>query len=433
MLISRASSDGREAVMTHDLSKIPAMLGGPPVCPAGPPAWPFPDDDVLAALQNVYADGTWGTYHGGSVERLEDALAAYHQVEFAVTCASGTFAVELGLRALKIGPGDEVIEAAYDYGGNFLTIHAVGARPVLMDVARDNWTLDVGQLEEAIGPQTRAVIVSHLHGGIVPMREVMEIAARRGLAVIEDAAQVPGAMVQGRKAGTWGDVGILSFGGSKLLTAGRGGAMLTRRADLHQRARIVLHRGNVVCPLSELQAAVLLPQLAKLDARNVVRAGNVRLLLEKLRVIPGLRPFVNDGSRIRENAGGESGPGGSSRILTNAATEPAYYKLGFQFDGVSFGLMRDRFVKAMRAEGVALDEGFKALHVGRSPSRYRAVGPLPEASRAHAGTVVLHHPVLLGRESQIEEVAAAVGKVYANANRLGDYPRGSEYLTARRE
>src|SRR5207249_7986333 len=144
----------------------------------------------------------------------------------------------------------------------------------------------------------------------VPMREVMEIAGANSLRVIEDAAQMPGATIQGRKAGTWGDVGILSFGGSKLLTAGRGGALLTRHADVFQRARLWLHRGNHVCPLSELQAAVLLPQLAKLDARNAYRAANVARLLGALDENPGLRPFSN-----------RAGTG-----------EPGYYKLGFQFD-----------------------------------------------------------------------------------------------------
>src|SRR5262249_38185003 len=149
---------------------------------------------------------------------------------------------------------------AYDYPGNFLSVHNVGAQPVLVDVASQNWNLDLQSLEAAIGPSTKVILASHLHGGVVAMAEVMEIARRRGLAVIEDAAQMPGAMVQGRKAGTWGDVGILSFGGSKLLTAGRGGAILTPHAQMQQRAKLVQHRGNWVCPMSELQAAVLLPQ-----------------------------------------------------------------------------------------------------------------------------------------------------------------------------
>jgi dTDP-4-amino-4,6-dideoxygalactose transaminase len=378
------------------LDSRPAILGGLSVRPQGPPGWPIPDPDVLQALETAYRNGSWGKYHGTHVERLAEHLAVYHQTAHVLLCASGTFAVELGLRALKIGPGDEVILAAYDYSGNFLSIHAVGAAPVLIEVAPANWNLDPSQIEAAITPATRAIVVSHLHGGIVPMREVMAIAAARGLAVIEDAAQAPGALIQGRKAGTWGDVGVLSFGGSKLLTAGRGGALLTHRADLHQRARLVAHRGNLVCPLSELQAAVLLPQLDKLDARNQQRARNVQLLRERLQEIPGIQPFVNSA----------------------AESEPGYYKVGVQYDADQFGLPRDRFLAAIAAEGIAFSEGFQALHVGRSPSRYRRVGPLPEAERAHAGTAVLHHPVLLGGPAEIEEVACAVRKVYANVHCL---------------
>ncbi len=181
-------------------------------------------------MQAAWRDGSWGKYQGGGVERLERRLAELHGVAHAAVCASGTLAVELALRALKVGPGDEVVLAAYDYPGNFLAVHAVGARPVLADVAPDDWNLDVHSLAEAFGPAVRAAIVSHLHGGLVPMRELTELTQARNVAVIEDAAQAPGAMIQGRRAGMWGDVGVLSFGGSKLLSAGRGGALLTGRA-----------------------------------------------------------------------------------------------------------------------------------------------------------------------------------------------------------
>jgi dTDP-4-amino-4,6-dideoxygalactose transaminase len=351
---------------------------------------------VLRALEAAYRDGSWGKYHGRHVERLERRLAEGHAVEFALTCGSGTFAVELALRALKIGPGDEVILSAYDYPGNFLTVHALGARPVLVDVDPDNWNLDPGRLADAVSPTTRAVIASHLHGGMVPMREVMAVAAGHRLKVVEDAAQATGGVVQGRRAGTWGDVGVLSFGGSKLLTAGRGGAIMTRHADVRQRARLWLQRGNHVCPLSELQAAVLAPQLDKLTERTAQRRASALYLSELLRDLPGLRPLVNH----------------------TEPTVPGYYKMGFQYDGEAFGLSRDVFVAAARAEGVAIDEGFRGLHVSRSPGRFRAAGDLGEATRAHHGTVVLHHPILLGGLADIDEVAGAFRKVYANAERL---------------
>jgi dTDP-4-amino-4,6-dideoxygalactose transaminase len=377
-------------------AELPALLGGPPVRPQGPPDWPTADPAVLEALRAAHADGWWGRYDGGGVRRLEERLAAEHGVAFALACGSGTFAVELALRALRVGPGDEVALAAYDYPGNFLSVHAVGALPALVDLDPDNWNLAPDRLEEALGPRVKAAIVSHLHGGLAPMREITEIAQRHGITVVEDAAQATGATVQGRRAGAWGDVGVLSFGGSKLLSAGRGGALLTARADVHQRARLALTRaGNVVCPLSELQAAVLMPQLDRLAERHARRAAAVVRLTAALDGAAGLSAFRN-----------------------KAEGDPAYYKVGFRLDEAALGLSRARLVAALRAEGIAFDEGFRALHVGRSPGRFRAAGGLAVAERAHRGAVVLHHPVLLGDDADLDQVAAAVGKVAAHVEPL---------------
>lgn len=376
---------------------LPALLGGPPVRPQGPPPWPPADDPaVQAALAAALADGSWGRYHAGHVDRLGRRLTALHGVEFVLPCASGTLAVETALRALPVGPGDEVIVASYDYESNFLSVHATGATPVLVDVAPDNWNLDPERVAAAVGPKTKAVLASHLHGGLVPMRALTEVAAAHRLRVVEDAAQAPGAVVDDRPAGSWGDVGVLSFGGSKLLTAGRGGAVLTRHADIHQRAKLFLQRG--VQPwaiLSEMQAVVLLPQLDRLTDWNARRAESVRLILDGLRDLPGLRPFTNA-----------------------VAGSPAYYKLGFQYDESAFGLSRERFTAALRAEGVAFDAGFRAAHVGRAAGRFRRGGPLDEAEQAHRGVVVLHHPILLEGPAAAAEVVAAVGKTYRNADRL---------------
>lgn len=373
-----------------------ALLGGTPIRPEGPPAWPMPDEDIDRTIQEAIRDGSWGTYHGPHCPRLETALRDFFGVENVLLCGSGTFAVELALRALKIGPGDEVIMAAYDYPGNFLNIHAVGAVPALVDVEPDNWNLALENLAQALGLKTRAVIVSHLHGGMVPMPELMSFAREHHLSVIEDAAQAPGAVIGAQKAGTWGDVSIMSFGGSKLLSAGRGGALLTAKTELWQRAKTWQQRGNLLCPLSELQAAVLLPQIAKLQSRNARRLANVKLLFQLLHDVPGLIPLRN---RFEDQT-------------------PAYYKVGFQYDAEKFGLSRGRFTEAMRAEGIALDEGFAAVHVGRSPRRFRQAGPLTNAQHAGEGMVVLHHPVLLGTEDDIAQVAASVLKVQQHVRGL---------------
>ena len=343
---------------------------------------------MLAALEQAYADGSWGRYHGPHSLKLTEALAQTFCVEHVALCCSGTFAVELALRGLKVGPGDEVILAGYDFPGNFRAIEAVGALPVLADVDPENWNLATDKLPAACSEKTRAVLVSHLHGGLAPMREITAFAAERGLAVVEDACQAPGAVIEGRPAGSWGDVGVLSFGGSKLLTAGRGGAILTRHADVRQRTKIFCEQGNHAFPLSELQAAVLLPQLAKLTARNLRRLAAVERLWKVLAGTPGLRPLVNRVERA----------------------QPAYYKVGMQYFPEELGGQpRDALIAAVQAAGVALDAGFRGFAL-RSPRRCRIAGELPESRRAAVSGLVLHHPLLLEPNELIDRAATAIAQ-----------------------
>ena len=364
---------------------LPAILGGEPAFPEGPPTWPLADPEIEEALRQAYADGSWGRYHGPHGPRLEETMREHIGLPHVLLCASGTFAVELALRALKVGAGDEVILASFDFPGNILAVHAVGAMPVLHDVRADDWQLSLDVLQEAITSRTKAILASHLHGGSVDMQSLRNL----GVPIVEDACQCPGASIGDRPAGTWGDVGVFSFGGSKLLTAGRGGAIVTSSPEIAQRAKTIQLRGNLVNPLSELQAMVLTPQWKKLAERNAQRASNATLLRDELKGVPGLRMFASVGNGNRS----------------------AYYKVGFQFDAAAFGLPRDRFIPAMRAEGIAIDESFAAQHIGRSPKRYRAMSSLAEAERAHHGCVVLHHPVLLQSPETMRKIAHAVDRI----------------------
>jgi dTDP-4-amino-4,6-dideoxygalactose transaminase len=145
-----------------------------------------------------------------------------------------------------------------------------------------------------------------------------------------------------------------------------------------------------------LQAALLVPQWARLDERNAVRWSNVKALCEALANVPGVRPFVE----------------------TNEADLPAFYKLGLQFDDAVFGLERDRLIQALRAEGFALDEGFTASHRTRSPKRFRQGSTLTEAERASRGCVMLHHPVLLETPAAMSELAAAWQRIHHHRQSL---------------
>lgn len=361
-----------------------------------PPVWPLPDEAVEAALRRAFADGSWGKYHGPNCRELSERLAALHGCEHVVLTCSGTAAIELALRGLRVDPGDEVILSAYDFEGNFKNVLAVGAKPVLVDVDSASGQLDTHQLEAARSPTTKAIIASHLHGGVISMPAVRAFADQHSIAVVEDACQMPGAIVQGRVAGTWGDIGVLSFGGSKLLTSGRGGALVTRNAEIAQRIRVQTQRGNDAYPLSELQAAVLVPQLDRLDERNQLRADNVSRLLSLLNDVVGLRCFA------------EAAGSGDPRRAQAGDSRPGFYKLGFWFDAVAAGCSRDDFACVMRAAGVQFDPGFRALHLTHARGRFRAVNDLPHATRADEAILVLHHPVLLGADEDLLAIREAM-------------------------
>lgn len=383
--------------MAGNPTSLLAIHGGEPAVKEGPPIWPRPSTAVQASLAAAYADGSWGRYHGPHVERLKAALGTLCGCEFAWPCSSGTIAVELALRGLKVGPGDEVVLAAYDFPGNFRAIEAIGARPVLVDLTPNTWAIDPEQVEAAISSETKAIIASHLHGALADMPRLKTIAARSGIGLLEDACQAPGALIGGRPAGSWGDCGVLSFGGSKLLTAGRGGAIVTHREEILQRIKIYAERGNDAFPLSELQAAVLLPQLAELEASNTVRKQSVETLLRACGKLPGLAPL----------------PLPSERLLDR----PAFYKLGW-FVGsdapgespTELGGPRERFVAAVQAEGVALDVGFRGF-VRRSHQRCHTIGELTHARRAASQTAIMHHPVLLESTETLCRVSQALRKV----------------------
>ncbi len=287
--------------------------------------------------------------------------------------------MELALRAVSVRAGDEVILSAYDFKANFVNVLTVGATPVLVDTLPGVPVIDVDQLRSAVSDRTRAVIVSHLHGSLAPIHNVCEFARSRGIQVIEDACQSPGAQIDGRRAGSLGHVGLLSFGGSKLLTAGRGGAILTNDPAIVQRIRLWTQRGNDACPLSEMQAAVLLPQLQQLDERNRNRLQRAAEFLRTLQsgenslaesLLPAVWPPID---------------------VSSSMLQPVFYKLALLLNPTVACSRREVICRTAREHGLPLDAAFRALHRIHSQRRFRSVGDLPNASELHDRLIVLHH------------------------------------------
>ncbi|MFK7822507.1 MAG: DegT/DnrJ/EryC1/StrS family aminotransferase [Planctomycetaceae bacterium] len=358
-----------------------------PLFPNGPPSWPMHSESVTAALAAAAEDGSWGKYHGPNTERFRSDLLTWSGCSHVELCSSGTAASELALRAFKVGNGDEVILAAYDYAASFKNTLSLGAMPVLVDVDPADCTIRIDQIEEAISPKTKAIVVSHLHGGVCDMPAVMKIAERHGIAVLEDACQATGGTLSGRRLGSFGTLGIISFGGSKLMTAGRGGAIFGNDEQLFQRMHLHSFRGNTAYPLSELQAAVLVPQLEVLEAANRHRTKRVRDLQEAIANLDGL-----DCTAIRTD------------------TEPAWYKVGLRVTDVA-KCTRDEFATAARGAGVACDRSLHALHTVHSKRRYRAIGDLSGAECVNENSLQLHHPILLGTPGDIQRVATVFARI----------------------
>ncbi len=190
------------------------------------------DEAVLQVLRS-------GQYIGGGVvNAFETSFAAACAVPHAIGCNSGTDALTLALRALDIGPGDEVITSSFSFFATAEAISAVGATPVFVDVDPATYLLDLDRIEAAVTPATRALLPVHLFGRPVDMERINAIALRHGLRVIEDCAQATGASWAGRPVGSWGDAGCFSFFPTKNLgAAGDGGAVVCRDSSLAQRIR----------------------------------------------------------------------------------------------------------------------------------------------------------------------------------------------------
>jgi len=261
-------------------------------------------DELDRAIKGVLSSGRY--ILGENVAKFEEEFARYCGTRYAVGISSGTAALHLALLACGVGPGDEVITAANTYIATIFAISYVGAKPVLVDIDPETYTLDVNQVERAVTARTRAIIPVHLYGQCADMDPLLELAESHDLRVIEDAAQAHGAEYKGRKAGSMGDIGCFSFYPSKNLGAcGDGGAAVTDDEELYEKLRVYRYMGqpkkhlHMVIGyqerLDELQAAILRVKLRYLDRWNEQRrkwaALYDRLLADSEVVLPKERPY----------------------------------------------------------------------------------------------------------------------------------------------
>lgn len=264
--------------------------------------------EVDAAVLGVLASTQF--IKGEECVRFEEEFAAFCGVSHAVGVANGTDALTVALRAYGIGPGDEVVTVANTFIATGEAILLNGARPVFIDVDPATYTMDPQRLEEAITPRTKLVLPVHLYGHPADMDAILEIAARHGLPVLEDAAQAHGAEVRGKRAGALGHAGSFSFYPGKNLGAyGDAGALVTNDAAFADKLRRIANHGggtnkydNVMVGtnsrLDTLQAAVLRIKLRQLELWNAERRERAAAYSEALRDLPGVvLPGERSGAR----------------------------------------------------------------------------------------------------------------------------------------
>jgi dTDP-3-amino-3,4,6-trideoxy-alpha-D-glucose transaminase len=267
-------------------------------------------EELMGAVREVAERGAF--ILGDHVEAFEREFADYCESDFAVGVSSGTEALVLALRALEIGPGDEVIVPTNSFIATAEAVSAVGATPVLVDVDPNSHLTTAELIAPSIGPRVKCVIPVHLFGATVDLDPILALAGEAGIEVIEDACQAHGARYRGRRVGTLGALGCFSFYPAKNLGAwGDGGAVVTSRPELADRVRLLRAHGErpryhhhmvgSTARLDALQAAVLRRKLARLDGWNEDRRRLGGALRERL---------AGKGQSAADGAGGTAGGGG---------------------------------------------------------------------------------------------------------------------------
>jgi dTDP-4-amino-4,6-dideoxygalactose transaminase len=274
---------------------------------------------------------------GPRVAEFEKRFAKYCGARFAVATSNGTTALHSALLAHGVGPGDEVITTPFTFIASANTVIYCGAKPVFADIGED-FNLDPSKIAAAITPKTKAILPVHLYGNPCAMKQILEIAGERGIAVIEDACQAHGAEVSGRRAGSLGSAGCFSFYPTKNMTSGEGGMVVTSDEGVAERCRMLRSHGSreryrhealgFNYRLTDINAAIGLEQLKKLEGFNAARISNARTLNEAL-----------------------SGAGGIALPEARAGTRHVFNQYTVRVKP-EFGLSRDALAGKLKEEGI---------------------------------------------------------------------------------
>ncbi len=414
-----------------------AVFGGQAVRTRPYPSWPVFDQSEEDAVLKVLRSGKWWRCCYGEgvgdepnpddaamVTSFQTAFAKHQGAAYGVACANGTAALEIALKALGIGPGDEVIVPPYTFVATATAPLAVNAVPVFADIDNETFNLDPDCVERAITPRTRAIVPVHFAGTAADMGRIMDIAKRHKLFVVEDSAHGHGATWNGRGLGTIGNLGTFSFQASKNMTAGEGGVIVTDDASLRERCESFVwggradgrpwyehHRLGWNYRLTEFQGAILLAQLKRLDSQNETRMKNAAWLNQELGSVPGLTP----------------------QSIPDYATRRSVHIYMLRFNEEEFGLTRDQFIAALQSEGIPCSPGYahplyrnpmfvnQQFYTRGCPTSCSFYGKTidytafaetcPNSEQLCKQAVWLEHRMLLGTQEDMGDIVRAIHKI----------------------
>lgn len=260
----------------------------------------------ITELEVAYATDAarhgWGERCYEYIGRFEALFREHLGVRYAIATSSCTGALHLGLAALGIGPGDEVILADTNWIASAAPVTYLGATPVFVDILPDTWCLDPARVEAAITPRTRAIIAVHLYGNLCELDALLAIGAKHGIPVIEDAAEAIGSVYHGRRAGSLGAFGTFSFHGTKTLTTGEGGMFVTNDADLYETVLTLSNHGRsrtqtkqfwpdmigFKYKMSNVQAAIGCAQMERIEELIARKREIFHYYRDRLEGLPGV-------------------------------------------------------------------------------------------------------------------------------------------------
>lgn len=392
-----------------------AIEGGQKACPFEWPSWPLHDETEEAAVLDVLRSGKW--WFGANVSKFEEEFASFQGANYAVTCTNGTTAIEMGLRAIGVVEGDEVIVPCYSFIATASAVVTIGAIPVFADILPDTLNIDPADVRRKITARTKAIVPVHVAGRIADMTRLNALANEHNLRVFEDAAHAWGSELEGQGAGTLSSAGTFSFQETKNITAGEGGALVTNDKELADLCRSFTHCGRVEgaewydhhvlgsnLRLTEFQAAILRAQLQRLPGQVALRHKNALAIHSLLQEFDQVQTLAD-------------APG---------MTRRSHHMYIFRLKGAN----RDQFVDALVAEGIPAIAGwyrplyknmvFQQAHVGpthgiRSPLAGKGVDyrdvDCPVCEDVCNDAVWIQQQALLGSDEQTEALCGGIRKV----------------------